>query len=67
LVGTDVADAVAAGLDRVHLDFGQVGEDIGRFLQLDPVVLDVLAGGEMAVPAVILFGDVGQHAQLRGA
>ena len=43
VVGGDVADAVAAGLDGVHLDRGQVGEDVGHLLQLRPVELDVLA------------------------
>src|SRR5690606_39558810 len=52
LVGRDVADRLPAGLDRVHLDFGQLGEDVGRFFELDPVVLDVLPGGEMPVAAI---------------
>jgi hypothetical protein len=29
LVRTDVADAISAGLDRVHLDRGEIGEDVG--------------------------------------
>src|SRR3546814_9089562 len=49
LVGGNVADAFAAGLDRVHLDRRQLGEDVGRILQLDPVILDILARREMAV------------------
>ena len=67
LVGADVADAVAAGLDGVHLHRRQVGQDVGRLFQLDPVVLDVLARGEVAIAAVILVGDVAQHAHLRAA
>ena len=49
---------------RVHLDLGEVGEDVGRLLELDPVELDVLARGEMAVAAVVGARDVGEHAQL---
>ncbi len=64
LVGGDVADAFAAGLDRVHLDLGEIGQDVGRLVQLDPVVLDVLPGGEMAVAAVVLAGDVRQRVHL---
>jgi hypothetical protein len=49
MVGGDVANAVAAGLDGVHLHLGQFGEDVRRLFQFRPVVLNVLAGGEMAV------------------
>ena len=65
LVGTDVADAVAAGLDRVHLHRGEIGQDVRRIFQLDPVVLDVLARGEVAIAAVILVRDIPQHRHLR--
>ena len=41
-VGGDVADAVAAGLDAVHPDAGEVGQDVRQLLELDPVELDVL-------------------------
>ena len=64
VIGGDVADAVAAGLDRVHLHARQIGQDVRHLLELRPVVLDVLPGGEMAVAAVIAPGDVRQHAQL---
>ena len=64
VVGGDVADAVTAGLDGVHLDLRQFGQDVGRLFQLRPVVLDVLAGGEMAEALVIATGDVGQRPQL---
>ena len=64
VIATDVADAVAAGLDRVHLDRREVRESVGAILQLDPVVLDVLPGGEVAVSAVILVRDVGEHLHL---
>jgi hypothetical protein len=64
LVGGDVADAIAAGLDGMHLDRGQVSQDIGHALQGGPVVLDILARGEMAIAAVVGPRDMGQHAQL---
>jgi hypothetical protein len=64
VIGGDVADAVAAGLDRVHLDFGEVGEDVGHVRQARPVELDVLARGEVAVAAIVLARDVRELAQL---
>ena len=63
-IGGDIADAVAAGLDGVHLDLGQRVEDVGRVLQPGPVELDVLARREVAEAAVPLAGDVGQLAHL---
>ena len=64
MVGGDVADAVAGGLDRVHLDAGELGENVGRVLQRRPVELDVLPRGEMAVAAVVAARDVGELAHL---
>ena len=43
VVGGDVADAVAAGLDGVHLDRRELGQDVRHLLELRPVELDVLA------------------------
>ena len=65
MVGGDVADAVARGLDGVHLDRGEMIEDVGDVLQRRPVELEVLARGEVAVAAVVFARDEGQHAQLR--
>ena len=48
LVAGDVADAVAAGLDAVHVDRGQQVHHVGRLGERNPVVLDVLARGEVA-------------------
>ena len=64
MVGGDVADAIAARLDRVHLDGREIGQRVGHVDQLDPVELDVLPRGEMAVAFVVFPRDVGQHAQL---
>ena len=64
VVARDVAHAVAAGLDRVHLDRGQLGQDIGHIFESRPVELDVLARGEVTVASVILASDVRELAQL---
>jgi hypothetical protein len=48
----------------VHFDGGQFGQDVGSLLQFDPVELDVLARGEVAVTAVVLAGNVREHAHL---
>ena len=63
-VGRGVADAVARGLDGVHLDIGQVAQDRRQVGQGRPVVLDVRPRGEMAVALVIGAGDMGQLAHL---
>ena len=66
LIRSDVAHAVARRLDRGHFDLGEVGQDIGRVLELDPVVLDVLPGREMPEVAVVGPRDVREHAHLPG-
>ncbi|MCY1439715.1 hypothetical protein D9M71_559610 [compost metagenome] len=48
----------------MHLHLGQAFEDVADLLQLDPVELDVLPGGEVAVVAVVVAGDVRQGAHL---
>ena len=59
LVGGGVADAVAAGLDAVHVHGGQQVHHIGRLVERDPVELHVLAGGEVAVVGGQLGGQAG--------
>ncbi len=59
-----VADAVARRLNGVHFNLRQILQDIGSILQLDPVELNILPGGEMAIVLVILTPDMGQHAHL---
>ncbi|MCY1511557.1 hypothetical protein D9M68_459850 [compost metagenome] len=66
LVGGGVADAVAAGLDGVHLHGGQLGEDFRHVFQFRPVVLDVLAGADVGVALVVVASDLGQLAHLDG-
>ena len=64
MVAGDVANAVSAGLDGVHVHRGEVGENVRYSFQGGPVELDVLAGGEVAVPAVVAGGDGGEHPEL---
>ena len=64
MVGGDIADAVSRGLDRVHLDARELGQDVGRVLERRPVELDVLPGGEMAVAAIVIARDLGELAHL---
>ena len=64
LVGGDVANAIAAGLHAVHPDAGERRHGVGEFFELDPVVLNVLAGGEMAVTAIEAPRHMRQHAHL---
>ena len=63
-VSRRVADAVAAGLDGVHLDLGQIAEDRRQVRQGRPIVLDVRPRREMAVALVIGAGDMGQPPHL---
>src|ERR1700731_2066766 len=37
LIGRDIADAIARGLDRVHFDFGKLIENIGTIFERRPV------------------------------
>ena len=63
-VGGDVADAVARGLVGMHLHAGQCGEHLGNGLQRRPVELDIGAGGEVGVAAVMVARQLGEFAQL---
>ncbi|MGX1395880.1 hypothetical protein AB7M70_005289 [Bradyrhizobium japonicum] len=45
-------------------DLGEIGECIRQFGELDPVELDVLPRGEMAVAAVVFARDMGERPQL---
>ena len=47
LVAGDVADAVATGLDAVHVHRGQQIHHLGTACQRNPIELDVLPGGEV--------------------
>src|SRR5437762_1748639 len=64
MIGGDIAYAVAARLQAMHLDGGEVGKRIGHIHQLDPVELDVLPGRKMAIAPVVFARDLRQHPQL---
>ena len=53
LVRGHVAGVIAGRLHGVNADLGEIGERVGELGELDPVELDVLPGGEMAVAAVV--------------
>ncbi len=67
VVRGDVANAVAARLDGMHLNGGQLRENVRDLGQLGPVELQILAGREMPETAVVAARDVAQFAQLARA
>ena len=64
LIRSGIADAIAGRLDGVHFNGGEIGKDVRYRFKLRPVVLDVLARGEVRVAAIIFAGDVCKQAQL---
>ncbi|MNS09735.1 hypothetical protein D3C72_412300 [compost metagenome] len=64
LVGGDVAQAVAAGLDRVHLHGGQFGKNVRNVFHGRPVELHVLPGTDVGVALVVVAGNFGHHSRL---
>jgi len=51
----------------MHLDRSQIGQDLRRVFQLEPVELNVLARAEMAIATVVSARDVRQLAYLCAA
>ncbi len=66
LIGGDVANGIAARLDAVQPRPREIGHRIGQLLELDPMELDVLPRGEVAVAAVIAARHVCKRPQLLG-
>ena len=64
LVGSDVAQAVAAGLDRVHLHGGQFSQDVRDVFHRRPVELHVLPGADVGIALVVVTGNLGHHSHL---
>ena len=64
MIGCDIADAIAAGLDAMHLDIGQQAENVRHIAQFRPVELDILPRGKMTIAAVITLADQRQLPQL---
>src|SRR6185437_7338610 len=67
MVGCHIADTIAAGLDGMHLDRGELPQDLRHLLEAGPVELQVLAGGEMPGAPVEAFRDLPELAQLTRA
>ena len=64
-IGGDVADAIAAGLDGMHVHIRQRLENGRHILELGPIELDVLPRREMPETTIPTAGDDRQLAQLR--
>src|SRR5262245_55117944 len=64
VVGGDVAHVVARGLDGVHLNLGQLLQDVGNIRQFGPIELQILARGEVPEAPIIGARKVGKLAQL---
>ena len=64
MIGSDIADRIAAGLDRMHAHIGQGLQHGGHIFEFWPVILDILARGEMAIALVPPLRDHRQLAHL---
>ena len=64
LVCGGITDAVAAGLNGVHFYLGQLGQNIWYISQCQPVELDILPGGQMAIAFVKIVSNKGKFAHL---
>src|SRR5579863_1130147 len=67
MISRDVANAVTARLNRVHLHGGEPCEDVGYVLELGPVELEILPRREVSEAAIELLGEIGELAQLARA
>ena len=61
-----VTDRIAAGLASRDADFGQPPHQVGRIVDVDVVILEVLAGGDVGHAHGVLFTQVGQLDHLGG-
>ena len=64
LIGGDVADAIARSLDGVNAGRGKLLDGVRHVRELDPVELEVLPRGEMAVAPVVDARHMGELAEL---
>jgi hypothetical protein len=64
VIGRHVPDAIAAGLDGMHLDLGQMRQQVGNVVEARPIVLDVLPRREMAIALVVAARNEGELAHL---
>lgn len=65
MVGGDIADAIAGGLNRMHFDFSQLGQNIRCRFQCWPIDLQILPRGEVSVAAIVCPRYVREAAHLR--
>ena len=65
LIRSGIANAVAAGLYCVHLNFSKMGKKVWNILEGRPVELNILTSGEMAIALIEMARDKGEFAQLR--
>ena len=59
-----IADTVAGGLDGMHLNFGELLQNVRYVLQRHPVELDILARREVSEAPVIIARDLGEAPEL---
>src|SRR5258706_9007109 len=64
MVGGDIAEGIARGLDRVHLHRRQLRKDVGDALEFLPVQLQVRTRAEVAVAAIVLARHLREFSQL---
>ena len=64
MIRGDIPNDIAAGLNGVHLDLRQRPQYVRDVIELEPVVLDVLACREVSVAAVVTPGNVRELAHL---
>src|SRR5262249_21936064 len=66
-IGGDVAQAIAARLNAMHLDVGERAQDLRNVDQLHPVELEILPRSEVAIAAIPAATDHGKLAELAWA
>ncbi len=67
LICGGVANTVAAGLNSVHFNAGQLCQNIRHLFQLGPVKLNILSGSEVHIALVVAARDMSQFANLLAA
>ena len=66
LVRGDVSNAVAAGLNAMHFNFGERCQCIRYVLELDPIELQILPRREVAKAFVVDPGNMRESSKLSG-
>ena len=63
-IGRSITNTVTTGLNRVHLNFRQLTQNLWAFFKLRPIELEVLTGTYVGIAAIVITGHFGQLAQL---